>query len=1128
MFSPRLHFLKARRSRTILNLFLLLLLSFSLNNLSFAQVLYGSLTGTVTDPSGSVVPGAQVTISNTSTGFSRTGTTDNTGSFKFSDLQPGRYQLNVKSANFSEYSLTDLSIAANSSQRVDVSLTVGGVTQQITVNDTPPALQTERADVNYDITSSQLSQLPTSSSSGRNFQSLYKLAPGIPPPVEQNSSAANPGRSQAINVNGVSNTINNTKIDGAAVGYPWLPALIAYMPSQDAIESVNLVTNSFTAEQGTAGGAAVNIIIKSGTNHFHGSGWEYNSISQFNARNYFYTKAQNPTLPKNIYNEFGGSLGGPIIKDKLFFFVDFNRFSNRKVISGLQSVPLSAVRGGDFSSAPTVIYDPATGNANGSGRSQFPGNIIPSSRLSPAAVKLMSMIPTERNSGQTNNYPGGGVLRYDRNTFDAKINYNATDKTTYFGRYSIQPSNIYDPPSLGAVTGPTWDGGQPGAALGRIQNVGLGFTHLFTSNVMMDANFGYGRIRINGQAPDYGSNFGLDTLGIPGTNGTSKFQSGIPIFNFSNGGLSSLGNTLASNPFKFRDQQYVGNVNLSWIRVKHSLRFGGEYVHSAINQAQTNGNSPRGLFAFNGGATGNNDGVNTPSYYRVIADFLLGLPQSFGKSTQLFNPNGPRFSTFAFYAQDQWKATSNLTISYGIRYEYYPFATRDHTGVFRYDPTTGLVLIGGRGSTPNDTGVDVHWGMIVPRLGVNYRINDKTVVRSGFGMTVDPDNFRSLRDTYPAIITQTYTGTTYVPAGALNTGYNNTLPSGTFTAGIPAATLPDISSGVLPLPAAVSTNTVPKDFRRGYIESWNLFLERNLAKDIVATVGYVGTNHIRQIVGLDINAAPFGSTSSSARPLKTSSGATITTSELQMTPFGGEKYAALQLQLTDRQWRSLQFGYAYTWSHALNFFDENSTLGSMTYNSPALLQRNYATSSFDRTHNNALWTIYELPFGKGRQFMNKGLIGAIFGGIDMTTVLQYASGSPFQLSDTTYSTFGDTQTPNQLAKPLRRARYKTINGVSQLIYIDRANYTTGGQSTPGNVGRNSVRGPGLFNLDVALSKTVPIWREYKLTFRAESFDITNTPQFANPNSANYASSAFGVITTSNASRSIRLSGRFTF
>lgn len=1130
-----------------------------------AQTLYGNLTGNVTDASNAALPNATISIRNVDTGFSRTGTTDGSGNYQLTDLQPGTYDITISAQSFGESITKGVPIGANQTKRIDAILAAAGVSQTVEVNTAPPALQTDRADVNYEITSTQVAQLPTTSTAGRNFQGLYRLIPGIPPPQEQNSQSGNPGRTQAVNANGVSNTTNSTKIDGAAVGYPWLTSIVAYIPPTDSIESANLVTNSFNAEQGTAGGAAANLIVKSGTNSFHGAAWEYNSISQFNARNYFTRVSTTPVIPKNIYNEYGANIGGPILKGKLFFFFDYNKVSLRQFKSGFQTLPLSSLRNGDFSSVAGValgrgiIYDPLTGNADGSNRTPFPNNVIPRNRLSPAAVKLLSLVPAENNingDGTSNNYAGGGVLQYDRGAYDTKINFNPTNATTIFGRYSVQRSLIFDPVTLGAAVGTTWDGGQPGRAPGTIQNIGLGATHTFTPHLLLDANAGFVRINLAAVGPDYGTNQGLDLLSIPGTNGASLTQSGLPVFNMSNG-LSGLGNTNVSQPFQFRDMQYVGNVNATYIRGDHTMRFGGEYTHSAINQSQTNGNSPRGLFQFSGGATGNNSSTAarstpaaSPTYYRTIADYLLGFPNQLGKTVQYFNPNGPRFSSFAFYAQDTWKATSNLTVNYGLRYEYYPFANRDHTGVFRFDPATSNVLIGGRGSVPTNTGENVGHGLVVPRLGVNYRINDKTVLRSGFGFTVDPDNFRYFRDAYPALITLNNVGVnTYVPAGALSgpgaTVPNaNTLPSGVLGIGIPTVNVPDISAGTVPLPFNYSTQTVPKDFRRGYIESWNLFIDQSFTKGIVGTIGYVGTHHVRQVVGLDINAGTIGSPLGNlSRPLKTNTNApgnvngvprTITTQILQVTPFGDEEYSGLQAQLTDRQLRSFQFGYAYTWSHAMNVFDENSTLGGLIFNNPALLKRNYANSAFDRTHVNALWTVWQIPVGPGRQFLTSGFLGRLIGGFDLNTITTYYSGAPFQLTDNSYSGFGDTTTPDQISKPVLGAKYRAAQatGPTALTYFDNSAgyYKAVGSAAAriGNVGRNTIRGPGVFNLDAALTRNIPIYREFNIVLKAESFDVTNTPQFANPGVNVNAPSSFGVITTSNAARTLRFSGRVTF
>ncbi len=1119
-----------------------------------AQTLYGNLTGNITDSSNAAVPGATVTVRNPDTGLSRTATTDNSGNYQITDLPQGNYTVTITGTGFGASETKGVPVAVNQTKRIDATLTIGGVSQSVDVNTAPPALQTDRADVNYEISSTQVSQLPTAGSSGRNFQNLFRLIPGIPPPQEMNSQAGNPGRTQAVNANGVANTVNSTKIDGASVGYPWLQSEPSYIPPQDAIESANIVTNSFNAEQGEAGGISANIIVKTGTNHFHGSAWEYNSISQFNARNYFTRYSSTPLTPKNIYNEYGGNIGGPIVRDKLFFFFDYNKVSQRQYRNANQfSLPPVAFRNGDFSSvASTVtIYDPLTGNPDGTGRTPFFRNIIPTNRLSPAALKLLALVPNP-NAGTAatlaNNFVGGAVLALDRGTYDTKVSYNPSDKTTVFGRYSLQRSLINDPVALGAAVGNTYDGGQPGSAPGQIQNIGLGATHTFTPNFLIDGNAGFVRINLAAQGPDFGTNEGTGLLGIPGTNGSTQFQSGLPGFTFGTT-LSSLGNYTVSNPFQFRDMQYTGNLNGTYIRGNHAFRFGGEYTHSAINHLQTNNSGPRGTFNFSCAVSGANGvaggGANAT---RCISDLLLGLPNTVGKTVQLFQPNGPRFSAFGFFAQDTWKPIANLTLNYGVRYEYYPFANRDHTGVFQYQLTTGNVLIGGRGNTPTNDGEDVGKGLIVPRVGVNYRIGEKMVIHSGAGITVDPENYRFFRDSYPALTTLSQTGANnYTPAAALSP-VNNVLPSGTLGIGIPTVVTPDISSGVVALPYNYSTQFAPQQWRRGYIETWNLFVDRDIRKGVVATVGYVGTHHVRQVLGLDANSGYVNPLGTATRPIFANANATggarrNVNQLLDVQPLGSVNYSGLQAQLIDRQLKSFQFGYAYTYSHTLNFYDTNSTLGNVTFSGPGEFNKNYGNSGFDRTHINALWTVYQLPVGVGRQYLSGGLAGRILGGFDLTTITLYDSGQPFQLTDSSQSGNGTTAVPFQVT-PLAITGVKYQAGSTVPTYfVNNGNiqtigahygtaFTTAGLASTvnanGNVGRNSIRGPGLFDLDVSLTKNIALFREYTLVLKAESFDVTNTPQFANPASNANGGTNFGQVTASNAARSLRFSGRFSF
>ncbi|MFC6646301.1 carboxypeptidase regulatory-like domain-containing protein [Granulicella cerasi] len=1113
--------------------------------LMIAQVLYGNITGIVTDPSGAAIPGASVKIEDVNKGLVYTTTSGADGSYSFKDLTPGTFKVTVMATGFTTTEQKDIPVLANASARINAQLKVGGATQEVSVSTAPPVLQTESAESNYNISTEQMTELPTTSSTGRNFQSLYKFIPGSTPPAEQNSAGGNPQRSQSVNVNGISNSTNTTRIDGAIDAYPWLAYLVAYVPPPDAIETVNAVTGSFNAEQGAAGGSAINIIMRSGTNKFHGSVWEYNSISQFNARAWSFRTG---ALPKNIYNEVGGSIGGPILKDKLFFFVDYNRVSVNKAISGVTTVPTQDMRNGNFNGTGTTVYDPATGNANGVGKTAFAGNQINSARFAPAAVTMLANLPLP-NYGTvgavSNNYFGSAVNKFLRENYDGKLTYVPTQKTSFFGHYSNSPNTITDPQIFGANPGGgTWDGGQPGKATGRIQNVGLGFTHAFTSNFSTDWNAGYTRQNLAAQADDLSlGDYGVNTLKIPGTNyNGSPLYGGIPGFYFST--FASLGNANTGSPFTFKDNQYTANANASWAHGHHAIRFGGEYLHAAINHNQPGSGSystPRGSFIFSGGSTAAYGG--SASSVNSFASFLLGQAENYQKSVQTFNPEPIRWSTFSFYAQDTWQATSKLTINYGVRYEYYPLAVGDHFGTVRYDPTlrstvtdsngthtVGTVLVGGKGGIGQHAGTSNGWGMIVPRIGISYRANEKTVVRAGFGITTDPDTQRQLLQAYPAQVGTNIVGASgYVPATSLNTG----LLSPVTQVGIPTLAIPDITAGYLPLISTLSTTTIPQNFRRGYIESYNLAVQRDLGRSFTGNIAYVGTHAVRQITSVNINAAPVNG-GNTGRLLNTLYGANTNNTDINsILPFRGSVYHGLQTQLTRMSPKHASTGVIYTFSKAMDISD-NSTYSGLTFAYPTDYNRNWGLAGYDRKHNFQWWTVYNLPFGKGQAYLQHGAAGYILGNWRVSTALSYVSGVPLTVTATSsyLNAPGSTQVADRIAgvpTVLKGRKYQ--NGGYQ--YINPAAFAdvTAATSTAprfGNSSRGSVRGPGYFNLDASLKRSFPIYKDISLDFMAESFNVTNTPNFSAPATAVNTPSSFGVITAAATNRTLRLSGHITF
>ncbi len=1203
-----------------------------------AQVVYGSLTGNVQDKTGAMVSNATVVVTNQATQETRITTTNSSGEYRIVNLAPGLYTVSIKaSSSFAAFLEKNVPIEVTRESRVDATLPASTVTTEVTVDTAAPMLETDSAEVNHEISQEQISQIPITGSQGRNFQSLYTLIPGASAVQEQNSIGGNPARAMSANFNGVSYNTNTTRIDGAVNDYGWLPYLLAYLPPADSIQAVNVVTNSFNAEQGVAGGASIAITIKGGTSQYHGSAWEYNQVFNTNARTYTATQASliSPTnplgrVPKNIFNEFGANFGGPVYipkvyngKSKLFFFENFERTSRSALNTPLETVPTSAMLNGDFSQATSVttLYDPQPGGVGpylAVGKrptflSEYGCNCIPVSRQSAPAMKMLALwqpnaaavgspSASQITSQLVNDYTAVGSTLYTRITNDAKITYNPTDRTNIFGRYSIEPYNLTDPQifgnaaGTGGAGGSAIDGGQPGHNEGRIQNVGLGASHVITSSLVVDWDFGYARQVTGAQsAIDLAvGNFGLNTLGIPGTNGIGPNYAGQPYFAMT--GFSSIGNSDGANPFLFRDNQFTSDVNLSWTKGRHATKYGATYYHFLLNHFQPSVGSgvsnPRGGFMFQGSLTSN---TSTVTAYNGLADFLLGIP-NFGtgiavaKNEQLYDPNSLRWTEWAGYAQDQWSASPKLTINYGIRYEYYPAPYTDKHGVFRLDPTlpqTANIEVGGVAPNPKNAGINVGWGQITPRFGLAYRVDPMTVIRSGFGITTDPESYRFLRDQYPSEIAQAYVGT---GAGTVSLDPNGNPI--TLTTGIPLAVPPTITNGFTSLPVTIGTNTTPGNIHRGYIESWNLFLQHDFGHNWVANIGYVGTHAVRQFSDITLNAAPLPSGATTCMPngqYNPSTGLTGTcsfnanqlinqqhctaltgyvcynTGGITMNePIFSAVYNAMQAQLTRNAGRGYQYGLNYTWSHAFDNADNGAGSGSTgpAYAYPGYFNLNRAQSGYDRTNNLQFWGIYQLPFGPNQMFLTHGVAGAIFGGFQLTGQISHISGAPFTVSPSSSAINAPGATEyaqliapyHQLGGHNRTPGNTAISGGNP--WFDPTSFANPVEpqytspSAPGyvncsvpscmvspnfgNTRRNEFRGPGVTNINAGVTRSFKVWRESEFQFRVEAFNLLNHAELVSNPNVTVGGGTFGYITSfalgNNASptRTIQYSGRFNF
>ena len=1130
-----------------------------------AQVLYGSLTGNVTDQTGAVVAGAKVEATNISTGVSLSVATDERGGFLFNNLQAGVYKLTIAAPSFKTQVQENIRVEANKVFRVDMQLQVGDVSATVQVTETSALLQTERADINITQSARQINNLPLFGSVGRNYQTLIMLIPGTSRSQgfvgngsgEENSAAGNPQRSISYNVNGVSRLQNNTRIDGSSVIYPWLPTNTVYVPPAESIQEVNIVTNAFDAEQGLAGGAAVNVSIKTGGNAFHGVGWGYDTNSAFLSRRYF-QPANQTKIPKNILAQYGYALSGPIYlpkifngKNKLFFFTDLERTTQRNSAGGTFTVAPASLRPDangnvNFTGTGTTIYDPAS-NPDPRLRTPFANNTIPASRIDPAALELIKRLPTPNLSGNTNNFASTGVGQFNRNNIDNKINYNSGGKLTLFGRYSISPTNIIDPPIFGEISGPALNGGQLGTAPGRIQVVGFGGTYTFSPRLILDANVGYTRQRIGAEGFDIKSNFGLDVLKIPGTNGPDRLQGGVPSFQI-NGGWTNIGNDNTGNPFLFRDNTYVGAANLSWLKGPHSFRFGFDYLNPRLNHFQPQGGAfqtVRGTFGFSGNATrqqNNAASIAESQQFHSWADFLLGMPTAAGKVDQLRNPNSVWWKQYAFYARDHWQIGRKVTLTYGLRWEGFPVPRKDNTGINRFDPDTGKVFTGGLSGVPFDSGAESGSGLFLPRVGIAFRLNEKTVIRGGYGQSADPRPFQDVRNAYP--IANIWS----MPAIIFNGSQNSFIPVTTLRQGlINTSTPPDINAGIIALPTNTGTTTFPKEPMRDRIHSFNFFIERELPAKFTAQVGYVGTRAVNQMGFININAGPPGR-GNPGRPLAIKFGIVADINSIQ--PYGTTTYDGLQALLR-RRFGNSQFGTAYTWSKTINFADNDG--GPRIQYLPEK-QRNRGLASYDRTHNSQTYLVYDLPFGKGQRWAKDGWESWLFGGFQVSGVMSITSGLPIyviQGSGFNLNAGGSGQVPDQV-KPvgaiLGGIGTAAQRGAAGGPYFDPTAYQAvnicvgdaNGNPTAtcpvvlpqrfGTVGRNTLRGPGFFEADASIFRTFAITERLQFQFRAEALNATNHANFANP-AADVTGANFGFVTATygpNQSRQWRFGARVSF
>jgi hypothetical protein len=1048
-----------------------------------AQALYGSVVVEVHDDSGAAVPGADVTIVQDETNWTRQGVSGTAGLATFATVPPGTFTIKVSLSGFKEYVTTGVNVAQNDTTRVTSTLVVGQVTDTVTVTAERAVLQTDRADVRTEIESKQLTNLPVPL--GRNYQNLFVTIPGVSPPQNMHSVAVNPARGLIFSSGGTTQNSNSIRIEGAISNNPWLPHVAAYIPGLEAIDTVSVVTSTYDADEGLSGGMSANVRIKSGTNEFHGAGFEYFYNQGMKARPYFIPATA--TKPAAHENQYGGTLGGPIVRDKLFFFGSYEGTNDYQVVSTFGTVPTAAQRLGDLSASPTPIYDPLTGAADGSGRTAFTGNIIPANRLDPTVQKLLALLPMPTNGDIANNYFVTAPFTLDRQKVDAKLTANPSPKLTFAGRLGWLHHTFDSPPMFGPL------GGNPVSSAAGKQGKGHGNTvsitgsgsYLVSPSLVIDTYTGAIIMKTYSEPYRYGENLGTDFLGLPGTNGGGPLYSGWPQFavnSYSPVGAAGSNGT----PYIDDNWQYQITTNVTWTHGRHAIKFGGDIVRQALNRFETG--APSGSFTFAGGPTTIKGGPS-PNQFNNFATFLLGLPTTVARSIIPYENNYTRSRDWEFsaFAKDTWQVSNKLTASLGLRWDYFPMGTRTTRGLERYDFTNNVMLICGEGSVPTDCGYDMGHGNFSPRLGVAYRATETTVIRGGFGISYDPYPLAFIRDilgNYPSSINLSI-------AGANSFQYASPL-----AAGIPPIAVPDVSSGSIPIPTNVTARALDQQPKRGYTRSFNITVQKELGWGFAGQVGYVGTRQrdINQI--FDQNAGQVPGAGNAGRPLFVKFGRTVETSLL--TNVGWNTYDSLQASLQRRLAKGVQANVSYTWSKAFGICCDGLSDNPPMVQATQYFELNRARLNIDRPHNFTTSVVAELPFGPDKPFLNKtgDVVSAIVRDWQVNALLSAYSGAPFSVTadGTSLNMPGSAQRADQIKADVAIPGH-VGPGAS---YFDPLAFAAVTQPRFGTSGYNTLRGQRVINLDFSLYRQFRLSQGTTLQFRAEAFNLTNTPHFANP------------------------------
>jgi hypothetical protein len=1111
-----------------------------------AQSFFGSIVGTAVDESGAAIPQAMVTLTNTETGETKTASTDQAGNYQFLNLIPGLYKVDLEKAGFKRVTKDAIRVTVQAAVRADVTMEIGTIGQSVEVSASAVSLQTETATLSQAVGGRNVTDMPLN---GRNPYSLVALVPGV---VMENGSPQ---------IGGGTANQNATYLDGVPMNTGYFNQTAA-APTQDSVEEFRVQTNAAGAEFGRFAGGVISLTTKSGTNEFHGTAYEFLRNRVLNGNTFFSNRA-GLTRPAFTQNQFGASLGGPIRKNKMFFFINYEGFRQRQASTTIATSPTAKMIAGDFSELLTqgvVIADPLT-SANGTNRSAFPGNIIPASRLDPTALALAKLFYGLPNlPGITNNYvanvPGGS----DNNTYTGRLDHNVSDNQRIFSRFSYTAPT----PVLGALfDNHIYYGPTGGTRQNPTITAVFGDTYTFSPTMIGDLRLSFLRNH-NTRYPDQ---LGVDlaTIGWPASLNAEDPIHTLPnlcITNYDPGGFCQ-GNV--ESVIRVTNNVYDLAPSLTKIVGRHTMKFGGELRRAELDYLQSNDNS--GNFSFTSGMTAVN-ALNPGNSGYSFASFMLGYG-AIGVNRDFLTLNaattGLEFYQ-AYYFQDEFVVNRKLTLTYGLRWEGLgPFYERyDRISVLQPGapnplvPDLGQVALvnspdyGSRGITPHP------WNLFSPRLGIAYRLTDKWVVRMGSAINFLPTDGNIGSSPFGSPINTI--STPWVPSqnGGL-TPYatlSNPFPNGIT---LPPQRASNYEQALLGLAVTSPEPTNP----HAYTEQYNFSIERALPGGAILEAAYAGLKgvHLYRYPGQQLDQLPDQYLSLEAQLLQqvpnpyyglvatgSLAAPTIPYGQLlrpfpQYTGFqytnaadGNSSYNALQMKLEKRFTSGGTILVSYTRAKLITDMEQQAafTNGVGAYQ----VQDNYnlrverSLAAYDIPNNLIVSYVYDLPIGKGHTLLPKasGLIGALVSGWGLNGITTFQSGPPLSFVTAVNNTnsFGGNPRPNVIAGCDKSLPGSAQARISQ--WFQTACFAAPPAFTFGSESRTdpNLRAAGINNFDFAAFKDTPINERFKLEFRAEVFNLMNRVQFAPPNTT-VGSTSFGIVTAQlNNPRLVQLALRLKF